>query len=425
MRQPGIVQRLVLELTALVPEGTGMTHATVTDEGGGASLVRRMRPRDRDQEHRASSPLELLFDLCFVVAVAQAAAHLHHALLEGHTAEGVLSYVMIFFAIWWAWVGFTWFASAYDTDDVVYRLLTLLQIAGVLLLAAGVPPAFENRDFRAVTGGYILMRIALVTLWLRVARDHPEGRRVALRFAVAVSALQLGWTALLVMPGVSLPGFVVLVVLELIVPAWAQRPGPQLAWHSGHIAERYGLFTLIVLGESVLAATGTVQSAIAARGLSAPLVMTAAGGLVLIFALWWSYFDRPAAEALRLAPGSVFLWGYGHLLVFACLAAVGAGLQVVAETIGHHGELSAGDAALTLAVPVALYLVTMGVLHTWVYRHRGERAVARFTLTAALVILAAAAVPAVPLPLAAPLIGGLVAAMVVADLLWPTRRQVV
>ena len=81
-----------------------------------------MQPRDSDEEHRAATPLELFFDLCFVVAVAQAAGSLHHALAEDHLAQALVGYPMVFFAIWWAWMNFTWFSSAYDTDDVAYRL---------------------------------------------------------------------------------------------------------------------------------------------------------------------------------------------------------------------------------------------------------------------------------------------------------------
>jgi low temperature requirement protein LtrA len=398
-----------------------MTDTAVVDEDGGRSWRRPMRLRDRDEEHRAASPLELLFDLCFVVAVAQAAAYLHHAVIVGHAAEGTVGYSLVFFAIWWAWVNFTWFASAYDNDDVLYRLVTLVQIAGVLLLAAGVPAAFEQRYSWTVTAGYVVMRVALVTQWLRVAHDDPGARGMALRYATGVSVVQFGWVGLGFAPRLGLLGFALLATLELLVPVVALRAGPPTPWHPGHVAERYGLFTLIVLGESVFAATSTVGLAVTTGGVSASLIVTAVGGLVLIFALWWSYFDRPAAKGLRLAPGLVFAWGYGHLLVFACLAAVGAGLQVVTETVGHHTALSARGAALALAVPVALYLAIMGLLHTVMNRHRGERAVGRFTVTALLVLLAAGAAPPLPLPVAVAIIGMLTAGLIAADLLWPVR----
>ena len=121
-----------------------------------------MPSRDAGEDHRASTPLELLFDLCFVVAIARAASLLHHAVSHGAAGSAVVSYLLVFFAIWWAWMNFTWFASAFDVDDLLYRLLTLVQMAGVLVLAAGVPTAFEHGDFTAITIGYVIMRVALI-----------------------------------------------------------------------------------------------------------------------------------------------------------------------------------------------------------------------------------------------------------------------
>jgi low temperature requirement protein LtrA len=117
------------------------------------AITRRMEPRDPDEEHRVSTPLELLVDLTFVVAVAQASASLHHARAAGHASSALQAYPVVFFGVWWAWMNFTWFASAYDTDDAVYRLATLVQMAGILVLAAGVPRAFEHHDFAVVVLG--------------------------------------------------------------------------------------------------------------------------------------------------------------------------------------------------------------------------------------------------------------------------------
>src|SRR4051812_42198277 len=147
--------------------------------------------RSSDERFRVSTPLELFFDLCFVVAVAQAAAPLHHAIAEDHVLHGLRGFLMVFFAIWWAWMNFTWFASAYDTDDDVYRITTLVQIAGTLVLAAGVGPAFEDGDFRVVTAGYVVMRLALVAQWLRAARSDPPRRATAYRYAIGVAAVQV------------------------------------------------------------------------------------------------------------------------------------------------------------------------------------------------------------------------------------------
>lgn len=367
-----------------------------------------MRSRDADEEHRGATPLELLFDLCFVVAVALAADRLHHGLAEDHVAQAVPAYLMVFFAIWWAWMNFTWFASAYDTDDVAYRLTTMVQIGGALILAAGVPRAFDERDFGVVTLGYVVMRLAMVTQWLRAARSDPDGRRSAHRFAIGITLVQLGWVLRLLLPeGWGLVGFGVLVLAELAVPLWAERAGAT-SWHPHHIAERYGLFTLIVLGETVLAATITIQSALDAGHGDAELLTIAGGGLVIVFGMWWLYFDRPAERLLSTTDRSSFAWGYGHLLVFGSAAAVGAGLQVMTDVhqhVAHLGELAAG---WTVAVPVAVY-----VLMVWLLQVRPSRAEHGTALVAAypvtVLLLLAAPLTHATVPVCALLLAALVA----------------
>ncbi len=348
-------------------------------------MRRVMRGRDPDEEHRASTPLELLFDLTFVVAISQAAAELHHALAEGHTGAALPGYAAVFFAIWWAWVNFTWFASAYDTDDVPYRLLTLLQMAGVLVLAAGVKPAFTHGDFAVVVVGYVIMRVAMVTQWLRAAAEHPQGRGAAVRYAVGIIVVQAGWIARLWTPeSWAWVTFVVLVAAELAVPAWAEFRGRTTRWHPGHIAERYGLFTIIVLGEVILASLAAVRSAVSEGGLSAGLLMIVVGGLLLVFSLWWLYFTGPEVTLPCLK--TALAWGYGHYVIFAAIAALGAGLEVALGAAEHHAHLSARGAALTVAVPVVIVLVALGVLH----RLTGTGAVGHELLVAggALVVLA-------------------------------------
>ena len=163
-------------------------------------MLTTMRARDPNEPHRASTPLELLFDLTFVVAVAAVVPELAHAIVDGHPLEGIVGYLLVFFGIWWAWMNFTWFASAFDCDDALYRVLTMVQMAGVLVLAAGVGPAFQDGQFATAVAGYVLMRIALVAQWLRVARSVPEYRETALRFAVPIAAVQLLWIARLALP---------------------------------------------------------------------------------------------------------------------------------------------------------------------------------------------------------------------------------
>ncbi|GAA2231833.1 low temperature requirement protein A [Herbiconiux moechotypicola] len=336
----------------------------------------RMRGRSIDEQERVSTPLELLFDLTFVVAVSSIVGQVAHAIEGDHLAEAVPNYLMVFFAIWWAWLNFTWFASAYDTDDVPYRLLTMLQMGGVLVLAAGVPGAFGEGDYTLITVGYFIMRIALVVQWLRAAAQDPSGRATALRYALGITVVQALWIVRLFVTaglpfGVQVTVFVVLALLEMAVPPWAERTG-ETRWHPHHVAERYALFVIILLGESVLAVSVGVQEVVAAGAGSAPFVVLAASGLALLFGLWWVYFLQPAHEGLERNRRWAYFWGYGHYLVFAALAAVGAGLEVSVKAfaeLGHESPSEEGHTlplelvAFSIAVPVAVYLVMMWVLY--------------------------------------------------------------
>jgi len=381
-----------------------------------AGLHWPLAPRDPGEEHRASTPLELLFDLCFVVAVGQAAARLHHAVGAAHVFHGLVGYSMVFFAIWWAWMNFSWFASAYDRDDVLYRLLTLVQMCGVLVLATGVDAAFDEQDFARVTVGYVIMRIPMTLQWLRAAAGDPLRRTVSLRYAGGLVLTQVGWVARLALPhSLATASFLVLVVAELAVPLWAERGGPMTPWHPEHISERYGEFTLIVLGESVLA------TMVAAKTLpvSGATVAAGFGSMLLLFSIWWAYFDPPGSTRMRVDESSSWLWGYGHLPIFAAVAALGSGLAVAAEVLGHESHLSAVGAAYAVAVPVCVYQLVLATLHSRI--SEGFSLLAR-SLAKALGVLLVAATAWV-LPLAAVVLAmGLYQALGLVDHSWAGRR---
>ncbi|HEY2696408.1 MAG TPA: low temperature requirement protein A [Pseudonocardiaceae bacterium] len=362
---------------------------------------RVMMARDREQEYRSSTPLELFYDLCFVVAVAQAGSQLHHGLGAGpHGGNAwldVLRYAMLFFAIWWAWINFTWFASAYDTDDVFYRLLTLLQMAGVLVIAAGMPAAFESFNFTIMTFGYVIMRVAMIAQWIRVWFEYPPGRPAALRYAVGIGLCQAGWVIRLFLPHPwDLIFFGVFALCEMLVPVWAETRGRETSWHPDHISDRYSCFTLIVLGECVSALTIAVQGVVSSNdkgGVPVSLIVLAVAALLLVFGLWWAYFKTDAAaEILRTSLRTTMVWAYTHFFIFASVAALGATLSVAAETAAdlarHPGEatlVSPDSAALMVALPVAVFLLTGNVLHSpasRIYHIRG-----RYVIVIAAVII--------------------------------------
>ncbi|MFI5983980.1 low temperature requirement protein A [Streptomyces sp. NPDC051555] len=344
-----------------------------------------MIARSPDEGHRAATPLELFFDLCFVVAVAQAGARLVHALAEGHVGAGISGYLFVFFGVFWAWVNFSWFASAYDTDDVPYRIAVLVQIAGVLIYAAGVPRAFDANDWTIAVVGYLVMRVALTVQWLRAAAgERGPARRTALTYAVGLLVCQAGWVALLVAPeGMRRWLFLVMVVAELSVPLIAER-SHQTPWHAHHIVERYGLFTLIVLGETISASTVAVQSALDEHEALGALLPIAAGGLLLVYAAWWIYFAVPAHERVT-GNRSALPWGYGHFVILGSAAAIGAGIEVAVEQAVGKAHVSTLAANLAVCVPAAIFLAVVWLLHSRHFK-RGAAQQLLLPVTALLVL---------------------------------------
>jgi low temperature requirement protein LtrA len=295
-------------------------------------------------------------------------------------------------------VNYSWFASAFDPDDIPFRLATFVQIAGSLVIAAGVPRAFEHRDYAVAVTGYVVVRLAFASQWLRVYRDNPPLRGLALRWGGGVLVVQLLWVLLQLWVHSSTPfeiGFFVLGIVELLVPYWAGSAG-QMPFHPHHISERYGLFTLIVLGETVSAATVAIQEAMNVHEDGPELVLLALGGLLIVFVAWWIYFAHEAADLLG-ERAAQFLWGYGHYLIFASAASIGAGAEVDAAWTTGSEPISATLAAAAITVPTAVFLVMVWALQARHFKSsRGEQAIMPATAAAVLLCTFAGGYAAFP-----------------------------
>lgn len=331
--------------------------------------------RPTDESHRVSTTLELFFDLCFVVAVGQAGRELAHAVGEGRIGHGLAAYAAVFFAVWWPWMNYSWFATAFDPDDIPFRLATFVQIAGSLIIAAAVPRAFEHQDFRTMVAGYIVLRLAFVSQWVRVHRDNAPLRGLAARWGGGVTLVQVLWVLLLFVhdPLWFRLGFGLLVLVEVLVPYWAGWAG-RLPFHPHHIAERYGLFTLIVLGETVSASTVAVQEATVAHDDLKELIALALGGLLIVFCAWWVYFAHEMGDLLA-RQDSPFVWGYGHYVVFASAASIGAGMEVGAAWTTGADHIPARLAAAAVTVPTAVFYLAVWLLQARYFKHGRAQAV--------------------------------------------------
>ena len=342
-----------------------------------AHRMQRMTGRDPHEGHRAATPLELLFDLTFVIAFGLSAAQLAHLLAAGHVGAGIAGFVFTTFGVCWAWINFSWFASAYDTDDWVYRITTMLQMVGVIVLALGIPPVYssiehgEHVDNRVLVAGYVIMRIAMVFQWLRAAHDDPARRRTCLTYATAITVAQIGWVAAIFIHtsvATTLAIYAVLMLVEFLGPWVAETRKGRTPWHAHHIAERYSLVVIIALGEGVVGTVASLSAVVDEQGWTMDAALVALAGTALTFGMWWVYFVLPAAPILHAHKELAFGFGYGHIVIFGAIVATGAGLHTAAYYIEHQSTLDSAQTILTVAVPVAVYILAIFVMYTYLVR---------------------------------------------------------
>ena len=333
--------------------------------------LRSMSGRDPLEAGRAASTLELLFDLTFVIGFGTAASQFAHYLAEGHVAVAVVGFVFGAFAVAWAWMNWSWFASAYDTDDWAYRLLTLVQMIGTLILSLGLPSLFasidsgEHIDNRTMVSGYVVMRVPMIIQWLRAARADSARRGVCLIYARTIAVAQTGWVVLALAPLTLWPSVtlaLLLISVEIVGPVLVSRRHGGTPWHPHHIAERYGLLVIIALGEGLLGTMAALSTLFDASGWSVDFVLVGLAGVGLTFGIWWSYFLFPSGDLLHHHRARSPIWGNGHIPLLIAVVAVGGGLHLAAYSLGGEAALSPTATILAVAVPVAAYIVLVYVL---------------------------------------------------------------
>lgn len=338
---------------------------------------RKMGGRNPHEVHRVATPLELLFDLTFVVGFGLAASQFAHALAEGHYSTALFGFGFASFAICWAWINFSWFASAYDTDDWIFRLFTMVQMSGVLILAIGLPRMFasiehgEHLDNSIMVLGYVIMRIAMVSQWLRAAKQDPARRRACLTYAVAISVAQIGWVVQIAFDfsvGISILLAGILMLIELAGPIIAERKDGGTPWHAHHMAERYSLFAIIALGEGVVGTIASVSAAVEESGWTMDATLICIAGTGLTFGMWWVYYMLPSAQVLHAHRNRSFVWGYSQMAVITSIVATGAGLHVAAYFIENKAHIGPLATLLTVAIPVSIFLALIYVSYTYLVR---------------------------------------------------------
>ncbi len=375
-----------------------------------------LRPPDVNQDsNRSATRLELFFDLAFVLFVARSA----DVLAKNETWTGGLEFAAILAVGWWAWASATLYANRFDTDDAVFRLLTLAGMAAVIGMAASVDKigSAQSGWFAAA---YVLLRVVLIAGYLRAWRHLPDARRTILPYLLGHSAGAAVWAVSIVTPE---PWRYVLwgvgVAVDLVGPTLAARLKDGIPLHMEHLPERFGLFVILVLGESVAGiAHGLHDAKWVASAIPVALL-----SFVLAAGLWWSYFDLAGARAKRLlnevggerSDRRHDVYIFGQLPLTLALATVGAGIELAVVQSGE-GEVPAGT-RLLLAGGVAVYLVSMALTDSGM--SRGKRRGWWWPLGAA----ALAALDAVLELPAVVVVGGLAALMVAVVVVGTAERS--
>jgi len=362
--------------------GAGQARAArPAQPGNGGAISRRQRltrirralwqpprPHGEERPERVVGPLELFYDLAVVALVAQAARH-----LAGHlTWRGLGEYAVVFTLVWIAWANGSLHHELHGHDDARARSTFLLQILILAAMGASIPEAGGARGTAFAVAAAVLFAV-LALLWLLAARgDRPQYRRPSRRFVIGTAA-----TAVLLAGSAVLPagahvlawGALDAAYLAGFAAVFLTLPADAVAVTvSDALIERFGLLTIIVLGETVTGVVaGLVREPVSALTLAVGLTAVVVG-----FGAWWTYFDFVGRRRPWPRPTATLQWLVGHLPLTAAIAAMGAAMVSLVEH-AHDGRTPAATAWVLSAGAAVVLCATMLVaasLQAW----HGDRA---------------------------------------------------
>jgi low temperature requirement protein LtrA len=351
------------------------------------------------------TPLELFFDLVFVLAITQCTA----LMAANPTGAGLGKGLLVLALLWWAWVGYAWLTSVVDPEEGAVRFAIFAAMAALLVVALCVPQAFGGEAL-LFAGAYAAVRGAQIGLFTVASRDEPELRRSVIGLA-ASTALGVGLLVAGALAGgaVQVVVWALALVLDMLGPFLFGSEGWKLV--PGHFAERHGLIVLIALGESIVAIGVGAGS-----GVDAGIVAAAVLGTAVAAELWWLYFDIVALVAARRLSNATEgrerneiardSFSYLHFPMVAGIVLLALGLK---KTLAHVDDPLKLVPAVALLGGTALYLVAH-VAFRWrnVHRFSPQRLVCALALLA--LIPAAVELPALAtLGIAAALLAALIA----------------
>ena len=348
-----------------------------------ARLTRPRLSRETRPGERAVGWLELFYDLVYVAALIQVG----RGLVADVSLAGGMRFLILFFLLWWAWTGTTFYMNRIAVDDVAHRLLVIIQMIAIAALGTEVGGAFEDQA-GSVALAYGVVRTTIVLMYVRAWRLLPEVRTSAVRYSLMFGVSALIWFASVFVDGPA--RFWMWGVAIAIDAARVFKPDitdGSLQPDRDHMLERYALFTIIVLGESFIKTIG----AVADHGVTLDTQILGAIGLAITAAMWWTYFDDVAdspikSQSTSLAP--TVGWVYAHFPLTMGLTSLGVAIEKLA--LSDLDEPVSSRYAMLMFVSLVVVLASISILDALtVNRHFAISEVDRLTpRISAIVVLA-------------------------------------
>jgi low temperature requirement protein LtrA len=316
--------------------------------------------KQNNNTNRHATWLELFYDLVFVVVISQLA----HNLGENFSLYGFLGFLALFIPVWWSWTGAAFYATRFDTDDLGHRILILLQMVGAAALAVNVPYGLGSSS-AGFALSYAAIRIILVLEYVRTGRNKsfPSATPLIRRYTRGFLCAAIVWIiSAFIPPPFRFVLWGIGLAIDFATPISVGRLHSQFAPHISHLPERMGLFTIIVLGESVMEIiTGT-----SAIGFDIYSILILSLGLTIPFSSWWLYFDSVDGAPIRALRekgkiGVYYLWLWGHFPLVVAITAVGIGIRHVLSNA--QGLVLSRSELWLVCGSVALSLAAQGLLH--------------------------------------------------------------
>jgi low temperature requirement protein LtrA len=334
----------------------------------------------KEELHRSATWLELFYDLVFVVAVAG----LGQRLLADHGWQGGLAFMGLFVPLWWAWAGYTFYADRYDTDDLGQRLLAIAQIVAVAFMAASISGDTADSTF-AFALAYLAARTVLVIMYVRARRHVHETRELVTGYIYGHSAAIGIWAISLAVPADIRPVlWAIGLAIDFYTPFHLRKIQAKVPLDVSHLPERFGLFTILVLGESIAA----VVAGLSHQGWDLEPMIAATLSVLIATSMWWIYFDNLEGSVVRRREGQrtawkPTVWIYSHLPLAIGLTATGIGLEFMVSDEFHTSQ------RWIVSLGTAGALVAMGLIHvsTEAGPERKDQTKARIRFGAAAVVL--------------------------------------